>query len=127
MDRVVLPLEEDKGLDSRLSAHFGRAPYFAIVDLDESGGLIRMEIVPNKEGFEGGRKAKELVLSYKPNAVIVLNIGPGAVESLKGFGVKVLRADSTVAKDAISSYKDGKLKEFEETCNCPGHGGIHRV
>ena len=31
--RIMMPVEDDAGLEARLAYHFGRAPYFAIVEL----------------------------------------------------------------------------------------------
>ena len=33
--RIVVPVVDEGGLDARLSEHFGRAPYFAVIELDE--------------------------------------------------------------------------------------------
>ncbi|MDQ1281302.1 MAG: Dinitrogenase iron-molybdenum cofactor biosynthesis protein, partial [Thermoproteota archaeon] len=33
--RIVIPTIDENGLDAQLSEHFGRAPYFTIVDLGE--------------------------------------------------------------------------------------------
>lgn len=33
MKRIVIPVVDEKGLKSQLAEHFGRAPYFAVVDL----------------------------------------------------------------------------------------------
>lgn len=33
--RVVVPTVDKSGLNAQLAEHFGRAPFFAVVDLDE--------------------------------------------------------------------------------------------
>ena len=33
--RIVIPVEDKSGLEAHVAQHFGRAPYFAVVDLDE--------------------------------------------------------------------------------------------
>ena len=38
--RLVVPVSENKGIDAFLSQHFGRAPFFAVVDLDEAGNVV---------------------------------------------------------------------------------------
>ena len=47
--RIVIPVAGENGLDSRLAEHFGRAPYFAVVDLDEKGEVSKVEIVQGLE------------------------------------------------------------------------------
>ena len=31
--RIVIPVEDDKGLEAKVAQHFGRAPYFASVEV----------------------------------------------------------------------------------------------
>ena len=32
---IVIPVEDKSGLEAHVAQHFGRAPYFAVVTLDE--------------------------------------------------------------------------------------------
>ncbi|KUK14618.1 MAG: NifB/NifX family molybdenum-iron cluster-binding protein [Synergistetes bacterium] len=126
--RIVVPVLEDKGLDSKLSAHFGRSPYFAVVDIDESGEVIDVKVEPNRgEHFGGGRKARDIVLAYKPDSVIVLNIGPGAIAGLREAGVKVFRAKASSLRETVLSYWRGELEELDEACENPRHEGMHKL
>jgi len=36
---VIIPVKEINGLDSKIHGHFGRAPYFIILKLDDKGGV----------------------------------------------------------------------------------------
>jgi len=44
--RVVIPVLDEKGLGAQLSEHFGRAPYFAVVDLDKDGNVSNSKPCP---------------------------------------------------------------------------------
>ena len=46
-ERIVVPVSEEKGIDSRLSQHFGRAPFYAIIDLDENSKVIGEGTIAN--------------------------------------------------------------------------------
>ena len=39
--RIVIPVEDKLGLEAHVAQHFGRAPYFAVVDLDEKGQVAK--------------------------------------------------------------------------------------
>ena len=39
--RIVIPTEDKSGLEAHLAEHFGRAPYYTIVDLDENNNNTR--------------------------------------------------------------------------------------
>ena len=38
--RIVIPAEDNSGLEAHLAQHFGRAPYYTIVDLDENNQIV---------------------------------------------------------------------------------------
>lgn len=52
---IAIPLENNRGLDSNLSNHFGESPYFGIVEFQE-GTLLKFEIIVNKFAHEEKRK-----------------------------------------------------------------------
>ena len=52
--KIVMPVDDTEYLDSRLSQHFGRAPYFATVELDEDGKVLNIQMVPNRSEHFGG-------------------------------------------------------------------------
>jgi len=78
--KIVIPVEDVNGLNSRLSQHFGRAPYFTVVELDENGKVLNLQIAPNKsEHFGGVGKPPEIILNLRPNAVATCGMGPRAL------------------------------------------------
>jgi len=62
--KIAVPLLEDNGLDSKISEHFGEAPFFSIMELREENNqfkLINHRIVPNK--FIDEEKRKGILIS----------------------------------------------------------------
>lgn len=121
-DRVIVPAEDQKGLDARLAEHFGRAPYFAVVDLDENGGISNVETVENLGEHAGGvGQAHDNILGLKPNAIIVYGMGPRGLVSFQNAGISVLKANADVVCHVIASYKEDKLQELTEGCEHAHH------
>ncbi|MEM3677447.1 MAG: NifB/NifX family molybdenum-iron cluster-binding protein, partial [Candidatus Bathyarchaeia archaeon] len=90
--RVVIPTEDRGTLDGRLSGHFGRSPYFTIVDIDENGVISDIQAVPNlSEHFGGPGRPSDEILRLQPKAVIVHGMGPRALSILQQAGVAVLK------------------------------------
>lgn len=109
--RIVIPTEDSNGLDAKLSMHFGRANFFAIVDLDDE---VKIRFEKNTgEHFGGGRKASQIILDFKPDVVITHGIGAGALEKFKGR-VNVYKAQGKTIRDAISAFRAGKLQLMTE-------------
>jgi predicted Fe-Mo cluster-binding NifX family protein len=117
MTRLIVPVVEEKGLDARISEHFGRAQYFTIIDLDEKGEIIGLKTVSNVgEHFGGSRYTHDSILDLKPDAIIVYGMGPRGLSSFQSAGVAVLRANSNIVKELVAAYVRGELEELTEGC-----------
>ena len=83
-DRIVVPTVSQEGLNAHLAEHFGRAPYFAVVDLNENGEVANVKTVPNV-GEHTGRMGQphDIVLGLQPNAIIVYGMGRTASKALE--------------------------------------------
>ena len=120
--RILVPTEEDKGLDSNLAEHFGRAPYFTVIDLDEKNEVSSVKTVPNTGEHAGGSGyAHSLVLELKPNAIIVYGMGPRGLIGFQNANVAVLKANANTVREVVSSYKEDRLEELTEGCHDARH------
>ena len=120
--KIVIPVEDANGLNSRLSQHFGRAPYFTVVELDENGKVLNLQIVPNKsEHFGGMGKPPEIILNLRPNAVVTCGMGPRALGMFQNANIAVLQANKNIVKDLIDAYKRDELVELTEGCHHAKH------
>lgn len=116
-ERIVIPAEDSNGLDARLSEHFGRAPYFIIVELDEDGNIVNVQSVSNEsEHFGGVGSPPDRILQFRPNAVITYGMGPRALRIFQDAGVAVLRANADTVKEVVEAYRQGRLEELTEGC-----------
>ena len=87
--KVAVPVLEILGMESPVSSHFGRSPYFAIYDTD-SGELRFIENpMANAPRGAGSGTAVRVVASNGVSLVIVSNIGPKAVTALRSLGIEI--------------------------------------
>lgn len=120
--RIVIPVVDESGLSARLSRHFGRAPYFAVVELDAKGAVANQKSVPNVGEHFGGSGRRALnILELKPNAVITFGMGPRGISAFQGARVAVLRANADVVRDLIKAYNNDELEELTEGCHQARH------
>jgi len=121
--RIMMPVEDETGLKAQLAHHFGRAPYFAIVELDEKQETLKVKTEPNKSEHMGGTPghSHESFLTLKPDIVVAYTMGPGALNTFQDQGVTVLQADSSTVESNIKSLKEGKLKELAGGCEHAHH------
>jgi predicted Fe-Mo cluster-binding NifX family protein len=121
--RIMMPVEDEKGLEAKVAHHFGMAPYFAIVEFDENQKTSKVKIEPNRSEHMGGTPghSHESFLAMKPGIVIAYSMGPGAMNTFLDAGITVLEATASTVEGNIESFKEGKLKKLESVCQHAHH------
>ena len=119
---ICVPVTEDKGLESDVSAHFGSAPIFLIVDT--GSGACRA--IPNRNLHHGHGMCQPL-LSLEGEAidgVVVGGIGRGALGKFQAANIRVYLSESPTVEATVTAFKAGSLREVTpaETCGHHGHG-----
>jgi predicted Fe-Mo cluster-binding NifX family protein len=125
-DRVIVPTEDQQGLDARLAEHFGRAPYYTIVELADNGEVSNVKTVPNVGEHAGGAGfSHDHILEHKPTALIVYGMGPRGLASFQDARVAVLKANADTVSEVVSAYKNDALSELTEGCEHAHHKYEH--
>lgn len=120
--RIVVPVEDESGLEARLAEHFGRAPFFAVVDLGDNNKIVSVKTEPNRGEHVGGSgHPHEHLLVLRPNVFVVQGMGPGCLRSLQSAGINVLKANSNTVKEIVVSYGEDKLMELTGGCEHAHH------
>jgi len=120
--RIVIPVLDESGVNAQLSGHFGRAPYFAVFELDEAGHIINQKTVPNVgEHFGGSGQRADHILALKPNVIITYGMGPRGLSIFQNARVAVLRANADTVKDVMAAFNKDELEELTEGCHHARH------
>jgi len=120
--RIVIPVENQAGLDAAVAEHFGRAPYFAVVDLDEKGKVVSVKTESNTGEHHGGTgHPHDNLLALKPKVIVACGMGPGGLTSFQNAGVNVLKATANTVKETITLYKEGRLEKLTAGCEHAHH------
>lgn len=120
--RIVIPVGEETGFNARLSEHFGRAPNFAVVELDKEGRVTSQRMVPNvSEHFGGAGRPPDRILQLEPDAVITYGMGPRGLRRFQEARVAVLRANASTVREVIAAYIKNDLQELTEGCHHARH------
>ena len=112
------------GLDATVDPRFGRCPYFVVVDTE----TMHSEVVPNQSGnmaHGAGIQAAQAVVGHGVQVVLTGNIGPNAYQALSAARIKIVTGVTGSVREAITSYKKGRLKETSSP-SVGGHFGIGR-
>ncbi|MHA1410285.1 MAG: NifB/NifX family molybdenum-iron cluster-binding protein [Candidatus Odinarchaeia archaeon] len=119
--RIVVPLINDKGLESSISPHFGRAPFFGVVEVSEDGTYSVVIKSNTSQHFGGMGTPSENILSFQPDVLITIGMGPRAISILTQHNVKLFKAISGSLKDNIDAYFNNKLNPLDEPCEDAHH------
>lgn len=120
--KILIPALEKNGMESRASPHFGRAPYFALVDVDNKGKVTSLSFVAG-EGPHEEREGKEeearahgvhgSIIGLHPDVIIASMMGPRAVSDFTANGIKLVAGRGTTISDLVSSYLAGNSEKLE--------------
>ncbi len=117
MTKIIIPVENQNGPDSTVAQHFGRAPNYAIIELNQNKDIINVKTQANTNEHMGGTgHPHDTLLTEKPDYMIVCAMGPGGLQSFKNAGVTVLKAEGTTVKEVIANFKLGKLQDLVGGC-----------
>jgi predicted Fe-Mo cluster-binding NifX family protein len=120
--RIVIPTLDKNGLDAQLSEHFGRAPYFTVVDIDENGHVTDQKTIVNEsEHFGGMGNPPDRILTFKPNALVTYGMGPRALNIFQDAEVAVLRTSASTVREVVTAYNKNELEELTEGCHEARH------
>ena len=118
--KLCLPVTENSGIESKVSEHFGSAPYFMIVDTDT---LDCNAITNTNEHHNHGMCQPLAILAgYKFDGIVVGGIGSGALNKLQSAGIKVYRTNFSTIKETVNGYKNNSLQEVTPQTACSHHG-----
>ncbi|MBU0758079.1 MAG: hypothetical protein KKF44_08475 [Nanoarchaeota archaeon] len=100
-ERVYFPLLDNSGLDSKISTHFGHAPFFGLYDFCTKKLTITENTLdhtdPNKSPID------QIVEAVDPTMIFAHGIGGRAIGIIKEKGLKLKTGGFATVKEAIDN------------------------
>lgn len=108
--RVAIAAEDNKGLDGSVSHHFGRCPYFLLVDV-EDGKVVGEQSIENPyyAGHEPGM-VPEFIRSQNATVMVSGGMGRRAIAFFEEFDVATATGASGTARETLELYLAGNLQ-----------------
>lgn len=113
---VIIPVKEINGMDSRVHGHFGRAPYFMILKLDDKGEVeiedfYYNEFLGKKDGIHIAVKVIKAIIKHDMDIVFTSKIGEIAFHMLKDSFIDMYRAEEgATVSEIIKRYRNGGIE-----------------
>lgn len=129
--RIAVSVEENHGLESQVAHHFGRCPYFALVEVIEKE--IQSVSVIDNPYFESHQPGQVPGFIKEQNAQVMLSGGMGrrAIQFFTDFGIEAATGATGTVLNTVRAFLDGKLRgasscaESEAHSHRHGHGHHH--
>ena len=116
--RVCIPTMGNRGLDDLVSDHFGRAPYFTIVDSETN----EVEVMENRSEHMGGSgKPPEHLAKAKVKVMLASGMGPRAMAMFDQYGIYVLMGARGTVRETLELWRKGKLEGASDELSCQEH------
>ncbi len=110
MTRFAVPVVSPEGLESKVSEHFARSEYFAILVADDDR-IVSADVVHCVP--EDDKKKAELLADRGVDVVLAGRIGSCMVRVFMDRGIPMFSGAGGTVKQALKDYKDGKLAEVK--------------
>ncbi|MBN1526414.1 MAG: cation diffusion facilitator family transporter [Candidatus Omnitrophica bacterium] len=112
---AVVPVKNIDGLGSKVHGHFGRAPYYIILRLNDTGVEIE-DFYYNEflnETKHIGVKVIKAVIKHKLDLLFTSRIGELSFYMLKDSFVDIYKInEDSVVKEVIEKYRDNQLEQI---------------
>lgn len=127
--RVIVSTDDNNGLDSVVSPHFGRCPFFVMVDV-EDGEVKTAQAVSNPcyPHHQPG-EVPRFIHSLEANVMLTGGMGRRAIAFFQQYGIEAATGASGTVRHALEQYLGGALQGAapcrESIAHSHGAGGAH--
>ena len=120
--RIAVSADDSNGLDSVVSPHFGRCPYYILVDLD--GQEVRqVSAVANPNyGRHAPGTVPTFIQSQGADVMLAGGMGRRAIALFQQYGIQSVTGAAGSVRHALEQYLGGELQGAEPCSTSLGHG-----
>lgn len=120
--RIAVSADNNEGLNSIISPHFGRCPHFVLVDVE--GQEIR-EVQSVDNPYYGNHQPGQVpgfIASHGANVMLTGGMGGRAIMFFQQYGIEGVTGAYGTVKQAVEHYLGGQLKGAAPCRESQEHG-----
>jgi predicted Fe-Mo cluster-binding NifX family protein len=107
--RIAFSSEENRGLDSAVSHHFGRCPYYVLVDVEEGKPGTVMAVENPFYGDHQPGQVPRFIRSQEADVIIAGGMGRRAVAIFESENIEPITGAQGTVAEAMEAYLAGRL------------------
>jgi len=113
MKRIALACENNQGLSGQMSQHFGRCPYYLIVDVE--GHEIKKTDSVNNPYYNNHvpGMVPQFINEQAVNVMIAGGMGPRAIDMFSNLGMEVVTGAIGNVGNVLRAYLRGEISGAE--------------
>ncbi len=115
-EKICVPVKNNKELNSEISQHFARAPFFFFATV-EKGKIIEDYIKENpfrEKEMRAGLASAKFIAQEGIESVITKEIGPIPLNSLKENLIDIYKSKGKIIREVLENYHKEKLDYLEK-------------
>jgi len=105
---IAIAAEDDRGLGGQVSGHFGRCPYYVLVEANGSA-VIGSRVVANPYlDLHRPGVMPRFIRDLNADVIIAGGMGPRAIELFHGFGIDVATGATGAVEEVLAAHLRGE-------------------
>jgi predicted Fe-Mo cluster-binding NifX family protein len=123
---VAVASEDDRGLSAEVAMHFGRCPFYTLVEVEE-GRTLTSRTVPNPHfGQHQPGVMPRFIHGLGAQVILAGGMGPRALQLFQGFGMDVVTGAIGRVDKVVEAYLNGSISgivpcQHDHPESCGGH------
>jgi predicted Fe-Mo cluster-binding NifX family protein len=119
--RIAISADTNNDLDSRVGAHFGRCPYFALVDV-EGTEVKGVKVVENPfYAKHSPGQVPSFINNQGASVMLAGGMGRRAVTIFEQMGIRAATGATGTVRQALQSYLGGELRGVKPCAESEAH------
>lgn len=108
--RIAVSADNNNGLDSVVSPHFGRCPHFVLVDM-EGSEVKAVNVIDNPHyGSHQPGQVPAFINSHEANVMLTGGMGRRAIMYFDQFGIQPVTGAAGTVRQSLERYLGGALQ-----------------
>jgi len=120
--RIAISADDGNGLDSVVSPHFGRCPYFVLVDVEERE-VKAVQVISNPYyGQHQPGQVPGFIHDQQADVMLTGGMGSRAIAFFQQFGIQAATGAAGTVRHTLEQYLGGGLREAAPCRTSVEHG-----
>ena len=122
--RIAISADDNNGLDSVVSPHFGRCPHYILADLDGQEVQAVQAVDNPYHGQHAPGMVPGFIHSHGVHVMLTGGMGGRAIGFFEQYGIEAVTAASGTVRRALESYLGGQLRGAQPCRESREHAAV---